>query len=302
MELNNIPASGTWSETVGVLTSNFEKVNVEVEKLKVSTIRFKGYYPTIALLNDNVPTPKLGDIAWVGSPFPGVIYDVLEDGTWHPTTDVPEIEVSSLWGVFSNGTVSMIQTLTTAQFSALETAGELDETTIYIVIDPEQQASIAQILADLSAAIDSKADATAVNEALNTLTSALSSKANQQDLLSLSVIVTTSVIEQEPDWLSVFARNGSWIFVDDEHGANRPVGFVEPGVGTQRKYNVQSWAVSTSSRPTVQVRDMTDGSLYVLTLETDNSITVQGLATSVQIGQISTALDSIQSIVTAIIG
>lgn len=302
MKLNNIPASGTWSETAEVLTSNFENVNVEVEKLKVSTIRFKGYYPTIALLNDNASSPKVGDIAWVGSPFPGVIYDVLEAGTWHPTTDVPEIEVSSLWGVFSNGTVSMLQTLTTAQFTALETAGELDDTTIYIVIDPEQQASIAQILADLSTAIDSKADATAVNEALNILTSALNGKANQQDLLSISVMVTTSVIEQEPDWLTIFTRNGSFVFVDDEHGANRPAGFYVPANGEQRKYNVVTWAVSASSRPTAQVKDMSEGNLYILTLQVDNTITVQELATSTQIGQISTALDSIQSIVTAIIG
>jgi hypothetical protein len=49
-----------------------------------------GYFETEALLLAKHPNPKTGDSAWVGTPYPGVVYDVLTDGTWHATTTAPE--------------------------------------------------------------------------------------------------------------------------------------------------------------------------------------------------------------------
>lgn len=207
-----------------------------------------------------------------------------------------------VFGVLSDGSIEHIVAIEEAVFEPLRLAGQLDEKTYYIVLNPTQQSNIEQLLTSLSADLDSKANAQAVADALSFLSEELGFKANQQDLESLVGLLETSVIEQYPDWTSIFTRNGSFVFVDDEHGMNRPEGFFEPGIGVQRKYNVFTWAVSPLSRPTSQVKDMTEGNLFILTLQVDNTITVLELANSAQIGQISTALDSIQSLITAIIG
>ena len=68
----------------------FQNMDVEVEKLKNSTTRFKGYFTNETNLKNKFPSPKRGDIAFVGEPYPGNVYDVLTDGSWHNTTKAPE--------------------------------------------------------------------------------------------------------------------------------------------------------------------------------------------------------------------
>lgn len=207
-----------------------------------------------------------------------------------------------VFGVLSDGSVERIVAIEEVDFLPLLQSGQLDEKTFYIVLNPSQQSNIEQLLADLASDLDSKADAQAVAQSISQILTSIGTKANQQDLYSLASLLQTSVVQQDPDWHDVFLRNGSFVFVDDEHGMNRPIGFIEPPVGTQRKYNVNTWAISQYSKPNAQVRDMASGNLYVITLEDDGSISAQGLATSQEIGDIGAALESIQSLVTSIIG
>ncbi len=89
MELKTVNSTGKWSDVAASLNENFSKTNIEVEKLKNSTTRFKGYYTSYSLLVTAWPSPYVGDYAWVGSEYPGVVYKCVTVGTWTSTTDVP---------------------------------------------------------------------------------------------------------------------------------------------------------------------------------------------------------------------
>lgn len=196
-------------------------------------------------------------------------------------------------GVIStDGSIESFIVKTKDEWGSMSDA-ERDPKTIYAVLDPDQEGGITQIITNIISDLDSKADAQAVAQSINSILTAIGTKANQQDLYALSLMLQTSTVQQDPDWHDVFTRNGSFVFVDDEHGMSRPQGFIEPSAGTQRKYNVNTWAVGQTSKPTADVRDMTTGNLYVLTLEEDGLISVQGLATTQEIGDINTILDAL---------
>lgn len=50
---------------------------------------YKGYFQNATLLNEKYPNPANGDYAWVGEPYPGNVYDVV-DGKWHDTGEKAE--------------------------------------------------------------------------------------------------------------------------------------------------------------------------------------------------------------------
>lgn len=50
MELNTVIKTGTWSDAADRINSNFSKISTEVEKIKLSSTRSKGLYPTIEAL------------------------------------------------------------------------------------------------------------------------------------------------------------------------------------------------------------------------------------------------------------
>lgn len=74
MELNNIKQISTWGEAATDLNANFDKVSIEVEKLKHATVRLKGYFPTSQELIEANPTAMAGSIAYVGTTYPFVIW------------------------------------------------------------------------------------------------------------------------------------------------------------------------------------------------------------------------------------
>lgn len=74
MELNNIKQISTWGEAATDLNTNFDKVSIEVEKLKHATVRLKGYFPTSQELIEANPTAMAGSIAYVGTTYPFVIW------------------------------------------------------------------------------------------------------------------------------------------------------------------------------------------------------------------------------------
>jgi lysophospholipase L1-like esterase len=95
MDYENI-GSGTWGEESVKINSNFDKTNVEITKVNAATIKFKGYFSTLAVLEEKFNSPKIGDTAWAGTPYPGTIHDVLVDGNWHDTTVAPTVSEADL--------------------------------------------------------------------------------------------------------------------------------------------------------------------------------------------------------------
>lgn len=95
MELNTISNTGTWGNSANRLNENFSKVNTEVEKLKNATTKNKGYFTTEEALRAAYPTPTDGMYAWVGTPYPGTVYE-SKGGAWADTEQVPDTEYVNL--------------------------------------------------------------------------------------------------------------------------------------------------------------------------------------------------------------
>lgn len=95
MELNTISNTGSWGSSANRLNENFSKVNTEVEKLKNATTKNKGYFTTEEALRAAYPTPTDGMYAWVGTPYPGTVYEST-GGAWTDTEQVPDTESVNL--------------------------------------------------------------------------------------------------------------------------------------------------------------------------------------------------------------
>lgn len=84
MELNTIFPDGLWGKSADRINRNFERVGSEVDKMKYAAYNSK-LYATEELLRQELPSPKVGDWAIVGSSIPGEIYRCDEDGMWIAT-------------------------------------------------------------------------------------------------------------------------------------------------------------------------------------------------------------------------
>ena len=90
MDLKTISTNAPWGQSATDLNENFSRTGVEIEKLKVATVNNKGYFMDVASLTAAVPSPRPGDFAWVGTPFPGTVYKCQTAGTWINTGVVPD--------------------------------------------------------------------------------------------------------------------------------------------------------------------------------------------------------------------
>lgn len=90
MELNQIPQNpNNWGNVADLLNENSGKIEAETAKLNNATTKFKGYFSTSTALSAKYPSPLVGDTAWVGATYPGVVYRCNVAGAWLATTDVP---------------------------------------------------------------------------------------------------------------------------------------------------------------------------------------------------------------------
>ncbi len=90
MELNQIPQNpNNWGNVADLLNDNSGKIEAETAKLNNATTKFKGYFTTSTALSAKWPSPLVGDTAWVGATYPGVVYRCNVAGTWLATTGVP---------------------------------------------------------------------------------------------------------------------------------------------------------------------------------------------------------------------
>lgn len=74
MNLNSIPTEGNWNVIASKLNGNFDKVDVELTKIKGATIANKGYFKTLEELQSAYPSPSMGSKAYVGVTYPFNIY------------------------------------------------------------------------------------------------------------------------------------------------------------------------------------------------------------------------------------
>ncbi len=88
--LSQILADSNWGQESARINQNFQNINTDLEKVKSSTTKFKGYFTTEESLKNKFGSPKEGDTAWVGEPYPGTVYDVQTDGQWHNTGKAPD--------------------------------------------------------------------------------------------------------------------------------------------------------------------------------------------------------------------
>ena len=90
MELNQIPQNpNNWGNVADLLNENSGKIEAETAKLNNATTKFKGYFTTSTALSAKWPSPLVGDTAWVGATYPGVVYRCNVAGAWLATADVP---------------------------------------------------------------------------------------------------------------------------------------------------------------------------------------------------------------------
>ena len=95
MELNNITSTGIWVAIAALLNDNFSKIDVELQRVLNSYGSLNGYYEELSTLQTRFPSPKVGDTAWVGKPYPGIVYDCVVTGVWRNSGKAPNaIEVN----------------------------------------------------------------------------------------------------------------------------------------------------------------------------------------------------------------
>lgn len=98
MELNTIQQDTTWQIASTDINQNFQKVVIEVEKLKNKTIKAKGYFDSLDDLEAAYPNPSVGEIAYIKNSASSTGYYIYEvvGGAWSATTiesPAPEINL-----------------------------------------------------------------------------------------------------------------------------------------------------------------------------------------------------------------
>jgi len=96
MNLITINTNTPWGNSAADLNENFSRTNIEIEKLKLASIAFKGYFTDSTSLTNAIPMPIIGDFAWVGTPFPGTVYKCQTAGTWINTGTAPDTPAVNL--------------------------------------------------------------------------------------------------------------------------------------------------------------------------------------------------------------
>lgn len=92
MELNKILSDARWGEMAALINTNFEKISLELMKLRFASILTfcKGYFSTESRFLAKFPRGKTGEYAFVGSPWPGTVYEWI-DTKWVNTKVAPQL-------------------------------------------------------------------------------------------------------------------------------------------------------------------------------------------------------------------
>ena len=82
MELTEIKSKGiSWGQAATELNNNFKKMNVAMIAVENATTKNKGYFSSLAALQNEHPTAVIGEVAYVGTAPKFALYR-WEDGKW----------------------------------------------------------------------------------------------------------------------------------------------------------------------------------------------------------------------------
>lgn len=121
MNLDLIKNNTKWEEAANSINSNFNKTNLELTKIAASSVKHKGYFTTEAALLAAQPSPKVGDNAYVGATYPGVVYICNTAGIWTATTTVPSPPAVSLSEYYNKTETDAIVATVESNINSLET-------------------------------------------------------------------------------------------------------------------------------------------------------------------------------------
>lgn len=90
------------------------------------------YFNTEAELNASRPNPSNGEQAWVGTPYPGTVWNVV-DGVWTDTTVVPDVNTVDLSGYLLTGGTTKTGAQLDAEIAQLDAdiSNKSDKTDIF---------------------------------------------------------------------------------------------------------------------------------------------------------------------------
>lgn len=84
MELNKINSDSNWGKAASDINQNFEKLGVDITKVKNATTNNKGYFDTLVELKTMFPYGASNQIAYVGKSYPYAIYK-WDGSKWYDT-------------------------------------------------------------------------------------------------------------------------------------------------------------------------------------------------------------------------
>lgn len=127
--LSQIKTDSNWGLEAPKLNQNFQNISTDILKLKNSTTRFKGYHTSEEGLKSKYSVPQSGDYAWVGTPYPGKVYDVV-NGQWHNTDQDPPAESVDLVNYYTKEEINSITEGQDAKLLELEEKINQDRSSI----------------------------------------------------------------------------------------------------------------------------------------------------------------------------
>ena len=121
MNLDLIKNNTKWEDAANSINSNFNKTNLELTKIAASSVKHKGYFTTEAALLAAQPSPKVGDNAYVGATYPGVVYICNTAGMWTATTTVPSPPAVNISEYYKKTETDAIVATVESNINSLET-------------------------------------------------------------------------------------------------------------------------------------------------------------------------------------
>lgn len=121
MNLDLIKNNTKWEDAANSINSNFNKTNLELIKIAASSVKHKGYFTTEAALLAAQPSPKVGDNAYVGATYPGVVYICNTAGMWTATTTVPSPPAVNISEYYKKTETDAIVATVESNINSLET-------------------------------------------------------------------------------------------------------------------------------------------------------------------------------------
>lgn len=88
--MRKISKDTIWGEAVDSITYNFAEIQNRIIINEQLNPNFKGYFSSIDILQKTITSPSVGNYAWAGTPYPGVVVQCNTKGVWSQTSKAPD--------------------------------------------------------------------------------------------------------------------------------------------------------------------------------------------------------------------